>query len=276
MKAFLVSNFGRRAQALVALSLTTAALVLLLGTWSWLLPAEAREPAAVGLDNVDLILSSSDTITESIFLPIVFGTDVVFSDDFSNTSSGWPHKVTLSKNCYVEYREGHYRVKVTKKDQICIIPNPNIPKLVNGTFSVRVRRTSDTDRHLFYGFIFGAGKDAIKNRWSLEVYPNKDARCGNRKPFYQLVAIVDGRLKYFGDKCTDAIDTDKNDWNELKVIRNGQNIKVYINKRLKGDYYDARYLLGEGYSLLEVVSLSDETIYVEFDDFTIRRSTAPL
>ncbi len=273
MKAFLVSNL--RAQTLVALSLTTGALILLLGMWSWLPPVKAREPAAIGLGSVDLTLPNSDIITTSVFLPIVLRPDVVFSDDFSHTSSGWPHRVTLSKNCYVEYHEGRYRVKVTRKDQICFIPNSNIPKLVNGTFSVRVRRTSDNDRHLFYGFIFGAGQDAPNNRWVLEVYPNKDARCGNDKPFYQLVAIGGGRLKYYADKCTDAIDTDEDDWNELKVIRNGQNIKVYINGRLKGDYNDAKYLLNEGNTLLEVVSLSDNTIYVEFDDLLIRQSTAP-
>lgn len=273
MKAFLVSKL--RAQTLVALSLTMAALLLLLGMWSWLPPSEAREPAAVGLGNVDLTLSSSDTMTTSLFLPIVFRADVVFSDDFSNTSSGWPHQVTLGENCYVEYYGGRYRVKVTEKDQICFIPNSNIPKLVNGTFSVRVRRTSSNDRHLFYGLIFGAGQqDAANNRWVVEIYPNKDARCGNDKPFYQLVAIEGGRLKYYDDNCTDAIDTDEDDWNELKVIRNGQNIKVYINGKLKGDYGDAAYLLDEGNTLLEVVSLSDNTIYVEFDDLLIRQSTA--
>jgi hypothetical protein len=272
MKAFLVSKL--RAQTLVALSLTVAALLLLLGMWSWLLPVKAREPAAIGLGSADPTLTSSDTMTTSIFLPIVFRGDVLFSDDFSDTNSGWPHEVTLSENCYVKYYEGHYRVKVTEKDQICIIPNPNIPKLVNGTFSVRVRRTSDNDWHLFYGLIFGAGQDAANNRWVVEIYPNKDARCGNDKPFYQLVAIGDGRLKYYDDHCTDAIDTDEDDWNELKVIRNGQNIKVYINGKLKGDYDDAAYLLNEGNTLLEVVSLSDNTIYVEFDDLLIRESTA--
>lgn len=276
MKAFLVSNSGRRAQALVALSLATAALVLLLGTWSWPPPAEARESAAVGLGNVDLILSSSDTITRSIFLPIVFRSDIVFYDDFSNTSSGWPHRVTFDENCYAEYREGRYRVKVTKEDRICIIPNLNIPKQENGTFSVKVRRTSSESRHLRYGFIFGAGKDATKDRWVLEVYPNNDKGCDPEKPFYWLAASVDGELEYFKKKCTTTIDKDKNDWNQLTVIRNGQNIKVYINGNFVGDYYGANYLLDEGYSLLWVVSLSDDDIYVEFDDFTIRRGTAPL
>jgi hypothetical protein len=272
MKAFLVSKL--RARTLVALSLTMAALLLLLGMWSWLPPVKAREPAAIGLGSADLMLSSSDTITTSIFLPIVFRGDVIFSDDFSDTSSGWPHEVTLDEECYVKYYNGHYRVKVTEEDQICFISNSSIPKLINGTFSVRVRRTSDTGRHLYYGLIFGAGADASRNRWVVEIYPNKDARCGNDKPFYQLVAIGGGRLKYYDDNCTDAIDTDEDDWNELTVIRNGENIRVYINGKLKGDYDDATYLLDEGNTLLEVVSLSDETIYVEFDDLLIRQSTA--
>jgi hypothetical protein len=276
MKAFLASNSDRRAKALVALSLTTAALVLLLGAWSWLSPAKARESAAVGLGNIDLILSSSDTITKSVFLPIVFRSDVVFYDDFSNTSSGWPHQVTFDKNCYAEYREGRYRVKVTKKDRNCLIANLNIPKLENGTFSMKVRRATSEWRTLRYGFIFGAGEDATKDRWVLEVYPNDDKGCDPETPLYWLAASVDGELRYFKKKCTTTINKDKNDWNDLVVIRNGQNIKVYINGNLLGDYYDASYLLDEGYSLLWVVSLSDEDIYVEFDDFEIRHSTAPL
>jgi hypothetical protein len=269
MKSLITSTLRRQGRALVPLALGVVALVWLLGVWGGLPTVEARGPAAANPDISNLALSSTDTFT--IFLPLIFKSDLVYFDDFSNPNSGWPDDYTY-ENCYYEYYGGRYRVKVFENGQRCIIPKINMPKQINGTFSVKVRRTSNEEQHMLYGLIFGAGTNAIENRWALEVYPNKDSDCSN-KPFYWLVALVGGDRKYFKYRCTDVIDTDEDDWNELKVIRNGKNIKVYINGESKGEYNDADYLRNEGYCLLEVVSASDEDIYVEFDDFKILNST---
>lgn len=273
MNSLITSNMKRLARASVALILAVAALVWLLSAWSSLPTAEARGPAEANSGSTNLLLSSRSMLTYYVFLPIVFKSDIVFSDDFSNPNSGWPHDESY-EDCHYEYRSGRYRVKVTDDGQRCIIPNFSIPKQVNGTFSVKVRRTSDEERHLLYGLIFGAGVDATEDRWALEMYPNDDDDCDG-KPFYWLYALVDGDTEYFEDRCTDVIDTDGEDWNELKIIRNGKNIKVYINGESKGEYDDADYLLNKGYTLLEVVSASDDDITVEFDDFEIRSSTTP-
>jgi hypothetical protein len=273
MKAFLISKFGRRVQVLAVLLLATVALLLLLGAWSGLPAAEARGPAAASLGDSDLLLSSSNAIT--IYLPIVFKSDLVFFDNFNDSSSGWPHEVSY-EDCYFEYYNGRYRVKVSEQQECPPIPNLKIPKQVNGTFKVKVRRTSDEDGHMYYGLIFGAGVNAFEDRWALKVYPNNDPPCDN-KPYFWLIAHEDGDQEFFEDVCTNTIDTDKNDWNELKIIRNGKDIKVYTNGYFKlhveGD--DAAHLLDEGYTLLYVASVSNETIYVEFDDFEIRRSITP-
>jgi hypothetical protein len=201
------------------------------------------------------------------------GSDLVFSDSFGSTRSGWPHKVSF-ENCYFEYYNGRYLVKVTDYGQRCIIPNFKIPKQVNGTFKIRVRRTSSEDRRMLYGFIFGAGSDATRNHWALEVYPNKDSSCSH-KPFFWLVALVDDDTKFFASECTNEIDTDEDDWNELMVIRDGKKIKVYINGEPEGNYTNASYLLNEGYFNLQVISSSDDTIYVEYDDLEIWSTTTP-
>jgi len=268
-----ISNMRRLGRALVALILAVAALVWLLSTLDSLPTAEARGPAEANTDSTNLLLSSRSTLTYYIFLPIVFKSDVVFSDDFSDPNSGWPDDRSF-EDCHYEYRNGHYQVKVTDNGQRCIIPNLSIPKQINGTFSVKVRRTSDEESSMLYGLIFGAGVDATEDRWALEMYPNNDPNCSN-KPFYWLYALVDGDQKYFEDRCTDVIDVDEDEWNELKIIRNGKNIKVYINGQSKGEYNDANYLLNKGYTLLEVVSASDNDISVEFDDFEITPSTTP-
>lgn len=273
MISHITPNMRRLARASVALIVAVSALVWLLSAWSSAPTAEARGPAEANSGSTDLLLSSRSMLTYFVFLPIVFKSDVVFFDDFSDPNSGWPDDESY-EDCYYEYRNGRYQVKVTADGQRCIIPNFNIPKQVNGTFSVKVRRTSDEERHMLYGLIFGAGVDATEDRWALEMYPNDDSECDG-KPFYWLYALVDGERKYFRDRCTDHIDTDEDKWNELKIIRNGKTIKVYINGESKGEYNDANHLLDKGYTLLEVVSASEENISVEFDDFEIRRTTTP-
>jgi hypothetical protein len=270
---FSVRQLGR---VFAALTLAIAALVLLLGIWSRLPIVEAREPAVADTGNADTLLSSSNLFTYYVFLPILFKSewvsDLVYYDDFSNSNSGWPK----GKYGYCEYayKDGRYRITVTDKNQRCYAPNLLIPKQVNGTFSVQVRRTSDENRHLLYGLVFGAKPVpyAAENHWALEIYPNDDPNCDD-KPFFWLVALVDDQQAYFEDQCTTVIDKDRNDWNELKVVRNGKNIDVYINGDHKEDYNNADELLNEGYSFVEVLSLSDETITVEFDDFEIRNTT---
>jgi hypothetical protein len=161
-----------------------------------------------------------------------------------------------------------------------MMPNFKIPRLFNGTFKIEVRRTSEKERELFYGFVFDAGSDATEDegtRWSLEVFPNEDSKCSN-KPFFWLVALEDGNREFFEDQCTSAIDDTEDDWNELKVIRNGDSIKVYINDQLKGDYSEVPSLTSNdeaelGYFLLRVVSASNDTIYVEYDNLEIRSTT---
>jgi hypothetical protein len=283
MKGLVTSKLARHARVLAAFVLALTALVFLLSVWCNRKMVVAQDLAPPQPDGSNFSLSSTSLITYYIYLPTIFHpyhvylpfisySPIVFYDDFSNPDSGWPTGKAPGQECYFEYLNGHYQVIVDKEGERCIIPNLSIPKRVNGTFSVKVRRTSDEDRHMLYGLIFGAGADAIDYRWGLEVYPNKDSGCDD-KPFYWLYALVDGDSEYFETTCTDSIDVDENDWNELKVVRNGTRIDIYINGEHKGSFTDADYLLNEGYTLLEVVSASDDDIEVEFDDFIVSRST---
>jgi heat shock protein HspQ len=274
MNDFITSNTRRLGRVVVVLILAVAALVLLLSTWSGLPTAEARESAAAKSGSEDLSKFSTTLDDTTIFLPMILNSDVVFFDDFSDSNSGWPEGDY--GDCEYAYTDGRYRIRVTDYGARCYAPNLLVPKQVNGTFSVRARRTSDEDRHMLYGLVFGAMPVpyATENHWALEIFPNDDSDCDD-KPFYWLVAVVDDQQEYFEDVCTDAIDKDRNDWNELKVIRNGKNIDIYINGSHKGAYDDADELLTEGFSFVEVLSVSDETITVEFDDFEILRTTTP-
>jgi hypothetical protein len=270
MKGLLTSNLRRHVRAVAAFALAVTILVSLLGIWGRLTRVDAREMAPSSAEGDQPSTFQQQTYDHFMYLPFISSSPVVYYDDFSNPNSGWPNDQDY-EDCHYEYKDGHYRVTVSSYGQRCIIPNLNVPKQINGTFSVRARRTSPESRHLLYGLIFGAGSNAIDNRWALEIYPNNDSNCDDR-PFYWLVALVGGDRKYFRDQCTTSIDKDEEDWNELKVIRNGSTIRLYINGDPKGPYTGS-YLLNEGYTLLEVLSVSDDDITVEFDDFTVSRST---
>jgi hypothetical protein len=271
MQGLITSNLRRHIRAVAAFALALTILVSLLGIWGRLTRVDAHELAPSGPEGDQLSTFQQQAYDNFIYFPYISHSPVVYYDDFSNSGSGWPNDYHY-EDCYYRYADGHYRVTVSSYGQRCIIPNLNIPKQINGTFSVSARRTSPTDRHLLYGLLFGASSNAIDNRWGLEVYPNDDSDCGD-EPFYWLYALVGGDQKYFQSKCTDAIDTGEDDWNELKVVRNGGRIDVYINNEHKGTYNGANYLLTEGYTLLEVLSVSDKDITVEFDDLTISKST---
>lgn len=291
MKHLITSNFKRPGKTLAVLPLVAVILVWLLSVWGGLATAEARDSATARLGSEDLSSSRNTTANTIIFLPIVYTTDVVFADDFSDKNSGWPHKKSY-EDCYFEYLNGHYRIKITDNDSPCIVPNFKIPRQFYGTFKIRVRRTSDTNDRLVYGFIFDAGPDATEEegtRWSLEIYPNEYDSCDS-KPFFWVIALKDGESKFRNyeqppddHECTSFIETNEDKWNQLAVVRDGRRVKVYIYDdgpnqfKLVGDYDNVPLLAfneqnAYGYFNLRVASFSSDDVTIEFDDLEILRS----
>jgi len=285
MNSHITSRLRRPGRVLVALTLALAALVLLLSVWGGLPTANARESVTDKSGSQDLSSSSTALAAYTIFLPMLQKSDVVFADDFGSGST-WEEGTW--GGCTWDLRDGRYRLTVKDRDEVCIMPNFNIPRQFDGTFKIRARRISDEDRKLVYGFIFDAGTDATEDdgtRWSLEIYPNDYAAC-NDKPFFWLVALDDGIPKFHNynqapDKheCTDDYIYTRDDvWNQLMVIRKGDGIKVYLNGQLMRNYQDVPELTSNdqnklGYFLLRAVSLSDEDVIIEYDDLEILRST---
>jgi len=201
----------------------------------------------------------------------------IFFDDFSNTNSGWIVGDD-GDDCLYEYRDEHYRITIRDDNgERCVSFNTTIPKTVYGTFSVRIRRTTPDDREVRYGFYFGAGVNAQEDRWFLEVMPH-DVDCdGDDEGFFWLSAIEDGDDEFFEDQCTASINTDEDEWNELKVVRTSSTIDIYINGELKGEYDEDDnvddILEDHGFFNLVVVGVDDisssDPVIVEFDDFKV-------
>lgn len=280
MKDFSKTKSRQEARFTLALALAVGALLLLLGAWGSLAPAQAMGQGS----GYALIPALTGTLTRTVYLPFVRMDPTptatptptpgyIFFDDFSNPNSGWPVG-SLGDICSFRYKDGRYEVTVNRKNERCIIPAFPVPKTPNGTFSVKVRRTSSSDRPLLYGFFFGAGTDANRDRWALEVRPDAVQCDGKLRGFYWLSAREDNKDKYFDNKCSSDIKTDRDRWNELTVVRQGSKIKIYVNGDLQREY-DKGYLLNKGFFDLEVISLYDGTstskpVIVEFDDFLVK------
>lgn len=279
MKHFLRVTFNQRTQVLLMITLFVA-LLFMLGVWSSLSMVKAVDGSPVELDNTGSWVGYQigGTFTYTMYMPFVrrdptptaTESPIIFFDDFSNANSGW---ITgESSDCRFEYRDGRYRITVKDDNGLrCVAFNTRIPKTPNGIFSVSVRRTTSNDRVLHYGFYFGAGTNAEDDRWFLEVNPYKDC---NDEGFFWVSAIEDGARRFFDDRCTDSIRTDTNDWNDLKVVRDGRDIEIFINGERK-EQYDENILRDQGYFDLVVVGVKDISDsnpgIVEFDNFLIER-----
>jgi hypothetical protein len=278
MKNLLIFNLGRRSRTLVAPALAMAALaILLLGIGS-----ELSTAAASALPPVRPEFTTAAT-TYTLYLPLIVYSPVAFYDDFSSSSSGWFHKVTIG-NCYYKYTsdgsDHFYRMTVTGKNT-CIGPNIfYMPYVHDGTFIVKVRRHDTNTNPVHYGFYFSAAPDAANHHWLVEVRPDKISDCeGSEKPYFWL-SYKDGSssdLVNDDDTCTSSINTGDS-WNVIKAIRKGNRVQIYINNNLKFDVTkDVLNSSDEGYFDLIVKGLSDgKTVDVDFDYVQILNSTSPL
>jgi hypothetical protein len=278
-----ISNRPKRAWILVGL---VFALLLTLSFWSSLAPVNAVQHEGVEPEQVEIILSyqvmtGTLNLTYTVYMPFVSRMptptpsptpDAIYRDDFSNTASGW---ITGSGgNCEYRYVGGAYQITITEDNgHTCVAFNPLIPKAIDGDFRVRVRRLGGETRKTRYGFFFAAGSDAVNNRWFLEVTPYQEDCDGNDRGFYWISALEDGDSEYFAYRCTTDINTGSDQWNDLRVVRNGGNVDVYVNGNFKDDY-DRDVLDDEGFFNLVVVgveNLSDSRpTTIEFDDVEIR------
>lgn len=281
MKNFLRVTFNQRTQLLLVITLFIA-LLFMLGVWSSLSMVKAVDGSPVALDNTGgwVGYQVNGTLTYTMYMPFVrrdptptaTESPIIFFDDFSNANSGW---ITgESGDCKFEYKDGRYRITVKDDNGLrCVSFNTLIPQTINGIFSVSVRRTTENDRELRYGFYFGAGTKAEEDRWFLEVEPHKVDECDDRG-FFWVSAIEDGNTEFFDDRCTESVRTGEDDWNDLKVVRNGPDIDIYINGALKEEY-DEDILLDKGFFDLVVVGVNDISDsnpgIVEFDNFLIER-----
>jgi hypothetical protein len=313
MKNLLIFNLGRRSRTLVAPALAMAALaILLLGIGSELPTASASALPPARPEN------ATSAISSYVYFPLVLHTEAPplnWVDEFTSSKTGW---VASGDGCTGKYdtSAGRYKVTISSghKYDSCIIWNSNpansplypFPRQFEGTFRVKVMRTSSNSYPLMYGFQFDTAansSDTNGTRWALEVWPQStDSDCNDNKGFYWLTAqqykSSSSRTdKYFSpnsdddnppgdsvDGCTDAIDRGEDDWNQMAAIRSGNTISVYLNNyddtNTKSHsftsvptIYPQNHSEALGWTQMRVVSYSNSEVTVEFERIQIQSST---
>jgi len=260
------------------------------------------------------------------YLPIIFrgtgssGSTVNWVDNFNNSKSGW---VASGDGCTGSYdtSKGRYKVTISSghKGKSCIIYNYKtdssnplgaFPRQFEGTFMVRVRRTSSNSYPLLYGFQFDTAadsSDASGTRWALEAWPQStDTGCDDDKGFYWLTAQEyyddDGHDSHTdmywnheddsGHDCTSAVELQQNWWTEMAAVRHSNIVSVYIRNFENSDgtdidnihshdYVSVPTIVAEdpseslGWTQMRVVSNSSSEVKVEFDRIEIHSSITP-
>ncbi|MBC8254214.1 MAG: hypothetical protein H8E35_09295 [Ardenticatenia bacterium] len=203
-----------------------------------------------------------------VAVPMIIKQDLgfYFWDDFNDPNSGWVGGT---------YDNGVLKVTADGGEQR-VVWNPAVES-ANGTFRTRVRRTSasDPDYQMNYGFFFAAGPAAEEDRFALEVVPH-EFECGGEDTGLFYLSYREGSQKNHmvnegDDTCGEDIDTDQNDWNELEVIRNGENIVININGEKQGEW-DVDVLQDDDHKYFDLIvtALGVERVRAEFDWVEIR------
>ena len=204
------------------------------------------------------------------YLPVV-NKNPGFYDDFSSYAAGiWPQG--SSGKCEVSYSSGRYRMKVndgwsgSAYECVVITRSPCFQPI--GTIGIDARRTSSEDYELWYGMYFSVGSDYTKDRWAVQVRPDRVLCDGSDRPYFWLNCLEDG-VACWGNKykCGADINIEQDEWNEIDVTRDGDVATVFINGGEQMTKTSGA-LKSKGYFNLFAYSQDkNHDIVVEFDDF---------
>jgi len=162
-------------------------------------------------------LQASSSLTKTTFLPTIHRSlDLIYSDDFSDSNSGWP--VGDDGVVKTRYVENEYEI---------LLRNPSMWSGALAPFygvsdyilEAQLRRHSGTTSDL--GLIFD-----FKNWSNFYVFAIDP---GEPEPWYGLVKIADGNLERLIPETTTPYINPGNGENTLRIRREAERIDLYIN-----------------------------------------------
>jgi hypothetical protein len=192
--------------------------------------------------------------------------DVLYEDDFTNPSSGWP-KETYD-NYYIGYHEpDYYHVQVQSPNDKTLIPVPGKPIFEDATVEIKVftdlDNTSESGDYL-YGLVLRRSGDQY---YAFTISPST-------KKWYVLKSSLNALevLREGSDESIQGMSLETQD--TLRVDAKGSSFFFHINDKLVDQFSDPDYTSGEvGF----YVQTFDRTrIHAHFNSITIRKVQPPL
>jgi uncharacterized repeat protein (TIGR01451 family) len=202
------------------------------------------------------------------YFPIIYKAPpevLVYSDNFSNSGSGWYKGYSNDDDCYSYYHSGRYRININDDYQSCWRPAPSAASRVYGSFQIDAYH-SDGDSNATFGiYINGQGG---KVYYLFRIWPNHN--CTNNGGGWELLRNGSRVLGNSG-ACHSAIKRgygyDNRTTLKIKHTKDGK-ISVYGNNNtLLGTYQDNAQLTGSGVGVY--ARSSNKNIVVKFDDFKV-------
>ncbi len=195
-------------------------------------------------------------IPHKLFLPCLAKPCLpLYSDDFSNSSSGWP--VGDYTNYRFDYLNGEYRILI-RPSQYGAAARPGF-QASDYTVSVALRNPNNVMGS--YGIAFGIAQD-WSTFYTLEIYPDG---------WYGIYRWDPSAVVTLSEAFSPAI-LQGTATNQIKVKRSGASIHAYANGQLLANVTDGTYT-GMRYLGLLVFSYNKPNVDIRFDNFTIYPSS---
>jgi uncharacterized repeat protein (TIGR01451 family) len=217
--------------------------------------------------SASVIINNGGSTSTIIYLPIILKYPpvavLVYSDNFSSSSSGWYSGYSDSNHCYSTYDGSRYRINIDSSGRTCWRPAPSGANRTYGSFQVEAY-ISEGNSNAAYG-IYSNG-DGGSIQYLLKIWPNTSSCSSNGS--WQF--LKSGSSKGGGTTtCNAAIRHGLNITNTLKITHqtNG-NIISYINDTPVFTYADSSQLTsGEGTGVY--VTSGNTNNVIKFDNFQV-------
>jgi len=198
--------------------------------------------------------------------PLQPQTQVLFEDDFTDPSSGWPQE--KYDNYFIGYHEpDYYHVQVQSPNDKTLVPVPGKPVFEDATIEVKVftdlNNTAEGGDYL-YGVVFRRSGDQY---YVFAISPPTQKWYGFKSSLNALEVLREGSDDSIQGTSLETQDT-------LRVDAKGSSFFFHINDRLVDQFSDTSYTSGEvGF----YVQTFDRTrIHAHFNSVTIRDVQPPV
>jgi hypothetical protein len=177
----------------------------------------------------------------------------LFFDDFTDPSSGW--WAWEDDDLAFDYNSGNYRIQVKRAS---LFVYPRAPSVTCADCSIEVEAWRSTGGGSRYGILFGYS--VYSEFYAFVIRPDEQEYYLRRYDRGSWVTLIPSTYSPFINSGYSH--------NRLKVMREGSQIRLYVNDHYLVSYPDSTYT-GERMVGVIARSMSEAPVWLRYDDFTV-------